>query len=321
MKGLYPISVLIIFICMVLFPLLSMNDPTPNASTPQTPQNPSTVDFGSFRILNTETEKVTEISARDYCIGVVLAEMPAEYEVEALKAQSVVAYTYAKYKANIRKNENYDITDTHLSDQAFLWEQTAKDRFGESYKAYYKKVSSAVDSVLGQMITYNGQPILAACHSISGGRTESAENIWGGSYPYLQPVESVGDVLNPDYLSEVTLTPDEMSLKLKSLSVTAEGSADTWFKNFKKTDSGTVLTVNVCDHEVKGSDLRTALGLRSSNFDLELKDGNFHLAVRGYGHGVGMSQYGAQFMAEQGSSYTEILGWYFTNCQLAQQTK
>ncbi|MBO5746326.1 MAG: stage II sporulation protein D [Clostridia bacterium] len=318
MKGLYPISVLIIFICMVLFPLLSMNDPTPSASGPQAPQSSPTADVGGFRILNTETEKVTEISARDYCIGVVLAEMPAEYEIEALKAQSVVAYTYAKYKANIRKNEKYDVTDTYLSDQAFLWEQEARDRFGENYQAYYKKVSSAVDSVLGQMITYDGQPILAACHSISGGRTESAEKIWGGSYPYLQPVESVGDVLNPDYLSEVTLTPDEMSSKLKEISVTTEGSADGWFSEFKKTDSGTVLTANVCGHEIKGSDIRTALGLRSSNFDLELKDGNFHLAVRGYGHGVGMSQYGAQFMAEQGSTYTEILGWYFTNCRLAQ---
>lgn len=318
MKGLYPISVLIIFICMVLFPLLSMSAPTVPDKPPTLSDNTPSENDETFRILNTDTEKVTTVTAKDYCVGVVLAEMPAEYNIEALKAQTVVAYTYAKYKAALRVNEKFDLTDSHQTDQAFIWESEAKERFKENYVTYLKKVTSAVESVLGQILTYNGQPILAACHSISGGKTESAEALWGGSYPYLQPVESVGDVSNPDYISELTLTVDEMKEKLTSLNITVSGETGEWFKDFKKTDSGNVLSVNICGFEINGADLRSTFGLRSQNFDLQSNDGSFIFTVRGYGHGVGMSQYGAQFMAEQGSNYKEILGWYFTDCALAQ---
>lgn len=318
MKGIYPISFAVLFICTVLFPLFSMNDTTltppssQNTSSTQPPQNDET-----FRMYLTEEKKTITVTARDYCIGVVSAEMAAEYETEALKAQAVVAYTYAKYKANLRKNEDYDITDTHLYDQAFLSADEAKEHFKDNYDKYTEKITAAVDAVLGQTITHNGKPILAVCHSISGGKTEAATDIWGGEYPYLKPVESVGDVLSPNYLSEVTVSSDDMAKALKTLNIPAEGEPSKWIGEIKRSDSGTVLKIKLCGTELKGSDLRTALSLRSANFDVEYSDGGFKFTVRGYGHGVGMSQYGAQFMALQGSTYKEILKWYYTDCEVS----
>lgn len=319
MKGIYLWSVIIIFVAMVLFPLFSMDKTeahTPDTSD-TTSQPPDDGDAESFRMYLTEEEKIISITARDYCIGVVSAEMAAEYEVEALKAQAVVAYTYAKYKANLKKDKDYDITDTHTSDQAFLSVEEAKERFKDNYDKYTEKITAAVDAVLGQTITHNGKPILAVCHSISGGRTESATNMWGGEYPYLQPVESVGDVLNPNYLTEVTVSADEMAKALKTLDISAEGDTSKWIGEVKRSDSGTVLTVKICGTDVKGSKLRSALSLRSANFDVEYSDKKFKFTVRGYGHGVGMSQYGAQFMALQGSTYKEILKWYYTDCEVS----
>lgn len=317
MKGIYLWSVVLIFICMVLLPLFSMDKATIPNNQSQPPDPPHTENVESFRMYLTEEDKIVNITARDYCIGVVLAEMAAEYELEALKAQSVVAYTYAKYKSNLRKDEDYDITDTSKKDQAFLSVEKAKERFGDNYNKYVEKVTSAVDSVLGQTILYDGKPILAACHSISGGKTESATDIWGGEYPYLMPVESVGDVLNPKYLTEVTVSTDDMKSALKTLEITTDKDPSKWFDNLNRTDSGTVLKLTACGTEIKGSELRTALGLRSANFDIAYSNGNFKFTVRGYGHGVGMSQYGAQFMALQGSSYQEIIKWYYTDCEIS----
>ncbi len=317
MKGIYIPSVILIFICMVLFPLLSMNKtvlpPLPDSTSSVTD---SKKEGETLRVLVTETDKVTEMTARDYVIGVVLAEMAAENEPEALKAQAVVAYTYALYKAELNKAEAYDLTDSSKSDQAFLSPEKAKERFGDNYSKYLEKITQAVSSVEGQIITYDGKPILASCHSISGGKTESAEVLWGGKYPYLKPVESAGDVLNPKYLSEVALSSDEMKAKLSNLNITAEGERDKWLTDIKRSDSGYVLTLKAIGTEIKGSDLRTALGLRSTNFDVEVTESGFKFTVRGYGHGVGLSQSGAQFMALQGSSYTDILNWYYTDCKI-----
>lgn len=318
MKGIYLVLASIIFITSVLFPLFSMRDTTqPPSSLPQ--QTTSDNQDGSdatLRVLFTQDNTIKNVSVTDYVTGVVLAEMPAEYDEEALKAQAVVAYTYAQYKANLRKNEDYDVTDSHQSDQAFLTETKAKERFGDAYQGYLDKVSSAVKAVKGITITYNKKPILASCHSISSGKTESAEVIWGGNYPYLKPVESVGDLLSPNYLSEVTVTLDEMKKALKTLDISPEGDAATWFQDMNLSDSGTVVTLKIGKKEIKGSGLRSALGLRSANFSVQYADSQFKFTVRGYGHGVGMSQYGAQFMALQGSSYEDILNWYYTDCEI-----
>ncbi len=319
MKGISLALSSVVFITSVLFPLFSMRDTVKSPSPPSSQQSPTddkTENEETLRVLFTEDNAIKTVTVTEYVTGVVLAEMPAEYEPEALKAQAVVAYTYALYKADLRKKEDYDVTDSHQSDQAFLTETEAKERFGNSYQKYLDKVSAAVGEVKGIKITYDGKPILASCHSISSGKTESAEVIWGGKYPYLKPVESVGDLLSPDYLSKASFSADELKTALESLDLDLDSDASKWLGKITRSDSGTVLTVNIGKKDIKGSALRSALKLRSSNFDVEYSDKKFNFTVRGYGHGVGMSQYGAQFMALQGSDFEEILNWYYTDCKI-----
>ena len=145
MKGIYITSIIIIFIAMVLFPLIAMNDTVLPSPTPSSPVEPSNDGEKSetLRVLDVEADKVIEMTAKDYVIGVVSAEMAAEYEIEALKAQAVVAYTYALYKKNSRKGENYDVTDTSAKDQAFLSVDEAKQRFGDNYQKYTDKTGQS----------------------------------------------------------------------------------------------------------------------------------------------------------------------------------
>ena len=316
MKGIYITSIIIIFIAMVLFPLISMNETVLPSPAPSSPTEPSAdgKQPETLRVLDVKTDKVIEMTVKDYVIGVVSAEMAAEYDIEALKAQAVVAYTYALYKKNLRKNETYDVTDTSAKDQAFLSVGEAKERFGDNYQKYTDKITSAVNAVEGKKITYNGKPILACCHSISGGKTESAELLWGGSYPYLMPVESAGDVLSSGYLSEVTVSKDDFKTALKDLEINFKGEPDKWITDINRSNSGYILSLKICGTELKGSKIRSALKLRSTNFDVSITDDTFKFSVRGYGHGVGMSQYGAQYMALQGSTYEDIIKWYFTGC-------
>ena len=316
MKGIYITSMSIVFLCMVLFPLLSMKDTV----IPSSPDASSGGSSGSgeetIRLYLTSEDKVVNIPFEDYVKGVVAAEMSADNNAEALKAQAVAAYTFAYRRKEMRTAEKYDVSDSYATDQAYLSDASAKEKWGDSYDVNMKKISDAADAVKGQLIKYNGEPILAVYHSISGGKTESAENVWGEAYPYLVPVESVGDVLSPNYLSTVTFTADEIKTAMSELGITFSENAAEWFGEKKCSDSGTVLTLPVCGTEVKGTDIRAALGLRSANFDVSFSEDSFTFTVRGYGHGVGMSQYGAQFMAQQGSTYEEILCWYYPGCQI-----
>ncbi len=317
MKGIY-ISVLgVMFLSSVLFPLLSMGETVIPIDNNQSVQSENTINTSGdvFRVLISETEKVETVSAVDYICGVVAAEMPASYESEALKAQAVAAYTFACHRREYRKDKEYDVTDT-VADQAYISPERQKQKWGESYEEYSSKIKAAVDSVFGQILTYDGKPILAAYHSISGGKTEAAANVWGDGYPYLQTVESVGDVLSPDYLSTVSVAADDFSAAAERLGVKIDGEAKDWISDKVTSESGTVLSLKICGTEVTGKNLRKELGLRSANFDVSFADGKFNFTVRGYGHGMGMSQYGAQFMALQGSSYTEILNWYYPEAKL-----
>ncbi len=318
MKGIYISAIVILFLCSTLFPLLSLDKANiVAAETPVTEDKPllQPSEQESFRVLREDTGEVEEIGVIDYICGVVAAEMPAEYEPEALKAQAVAAYTFACHRKAARQDKDYDVTDT-VSDQAYISPDEQREKWGDGYDEYSQKIRAAVESVKGQLLTFEGKTILAAYHSISGGKTEAAVNVWGEGYPYLQSVESVGDVLSPNYLNTFVFTEDEIKAKLADKGVNFSGGADGWFKDKKTSDSGTVLSIKVCGTELKGKDIRKALGLKSANFDVAFADGKFTFTVRGYGHGMGMSQYGAQFMALQGSSYTEILNWYYPKATL-----
>ena len=270
---------------------------------------------GVFKVMNTEDGKVTEMPVEDYIIGVVSAEMPALYEEEALKAQAVAAFTFASQRKNENASKEYDITNNHTVDQSFITKEEMKKKWGEDYETHYEKIKTAVKAVSGYMVCFDKKPIVAVYHAISSGKTEDSKDIWGDEFPYLKPVLSEGDKLNKDYLSEVLFTPEEIRNKL---STDAEFSGDEsgYFGKPTRTDSGVVKEIAVCGKKLTGARIRTLLDLRSSNFSIEFKEGKYCFSVLGYGHGVGMSQSGANYMAKQGSNFKEILTHYYTGCEV-----
>lgn len=312
MKNLYGYLSVFLSLALLLFPLIPGQGSQAVPTISNTPVSKSEETF--FRIKNSESGEISNISAKDYIIGVVSAEMPALYSEEALKAQAVAAYTYALYKQQETKKEDYDLTDNHTTDQSYITQDLCREKWGDKYEEYSNKIASAVDSVFGKTVTFEGKYALTVYTAISGGKTESAATVWEKDIPYLTPVESVGDLLCPDYLSSVSLSAQEIIEKLPEIKDIPHTS---WFASPNYSDSGTVINMTFGEKVIKGSVIRSALGLKSANFDVKYENDVFVFTVRGYGHLVGMSQYGANYMALQGSKYDEILKWYYKGCTIS----
>lgn len=310
---------LVILSVMLILPLAALESPKETAvqtaahilEIPKAKQAVSE----TFRICDISSDTVTEMKSADYIFGVVAAEMPALYEKEALKAQAVAAYTYACVKKAENSDKSYDLTTDPSIDQSFITKEEAEKRWGEKSGEYSEKIKSTISEADGYMVTYENKPILAVYHAISSGMTESCEEVWGKNLPYLKPVASPGDKLAPEYVSKAEFSEEDVKTKLAEL-CTVGGEAKDFFGNVKKTQSGTVKTLTVCGKEVTGAALRSLFGLRSANFDVVYGDGLFTFTVYGYGHGVGMSQYGANYMAKQGSGFKEILCCYYSGCKV-----
>ena len=318
MKNIYIGTVIILAIVMLTFPLLASKEHTPqgnNSVTTNTTPLDNNTNYETIKVYMSEANEVKIFNMEDYLFGVVAAEMPALYSDEALKAQAVAAYTYALYKTNQNALENYDITDNFQTDQAFITVDKAREKWGEDADTYENKIRNAVKSVKGKKLTYNGSPILSVYHAISSGKTESAFDIWGGSYDYLVSVDSVGDKLSPNYMTTAEFHLDDLKSKLSTL-CEFSGDAKDYFGEIIRTESGSVRTVNICGNAVSGSSIRAALDLRSANFEVAFSEGKFIFTVIGYGHGIGMSQYGAHYMAMQGKTYEEILIHYYKGCEI-----
>jgi stage II sporulation protein D len=286
---------------------------------------PGEIDSGeTIRVLLSGT--VTEMSMSDYLQGVVRAEMPASFQQQALCAQAVAARTYTLYKTLSGGNhgDTADVCDDPTCCQAYLSREQAAANWGDSAQRCEAKVENAVSMTDGETILYGGTPILAVFHSSSAGRTKSAGEVWTKDLPYLQSVESPekGDQI-PNYYSTLTLTADEFSRKFLAAYPQADLSGDCtgWVRDLTITEGTNVDTVTVGGVRVRGSEMRTIFSLRSASFELEAGDGQLTFYVTGYGHGVGMSQYGANEMAAQGSTWQEILQHYYTGVTLAQWTK
>ena len=247
--------------------------------------------------------EVINLSITDYLIGVVAAEMPASFDIEALKAQSVVARTYT-YKLI---EYGRDLTDD-VSTQVYKSNAELKNIWGANYNKYYEKVSSAVRSTGNEVIKYNGTLIDAVYHSTSNGYTEDSINVWGNSYPYLKTVTSPWDTSTTSFLRSTDISYDIISKKLNT-NVTPTSSIVIDSRN----ESGRVSKIIIDNNSYTGVELRNLLGLRSADFDIDMKDNVITFTTRGYGHGVGMSQYGADKMAKAGYSYKQILNYYYTN--------
>ena len=228
--------------------------------------------YGTINLLHADTGEVEQVELDAYLCNVVSAEMPADFELEALKAQAIVARTYTIYKVNNKKHDNADICDDSACCQAWISKEDRLARWDESLReSNWSKIEQAVQSTKGKIITYENQPINAFFHSNSGGKTELPINVWGGSgYPYLQTVETAGEEGYSQYASEVTLSQQELLEKLKTkyedISIDFANSDD--IKILEYTDGDRVKTVKFGNHNLSGVEVRTLLGLRSANFSI-----------------------------------------------------
>ena len=258
----------------------------------------------------------------DYLWRVVAAEMPASFEPEALKAQAVTARTYTLYKRSIGVNPNHPDADVCADInccQAYLDPDKAAANWGDSAQTYTEKIAQAVSSTDGQAILYDGAPIDAVFFSSAAGRTLSSVEVWGGSVPYLESVESPEGEEVPNYRTTVEVPAEEFRTTFLAQYPQADlsGEASEWFGETVPTSSGGVETMSVGGVTVKGTALRTLFGLRSASFTVEAEGDQVVFSVTGYGHGVGMSQYGANALAKEGKSYLDILTHYYTGVTVA----
>ena len=248
----------------------------------------------------------------EYLVGVVLCEMPADFEFEALKAQAVVARTYTlRRQQNDKKHQQADVcTDSGCCQGYITKEQYIKN--GGKQESI-DKIQSAVEETASQVLYYNGTLIEATYFSCSGGMTENAAAVWGGTVPYLLAKESPGEEGAAYYTETIQLTTTDFCNKLGR---NLEGNPGTWIQSVTYTDGGGVDFMRICGVDYKGTELRTMLGLRSTAFIVSIVGNTVTITTKGFGHRVGMSQYGADAMAVNGSNYEEILLYYYTGVTL-----
>ena len=276
--------------------------------------------YGTINLLHKCTGQVEQVNLDDYLCNVVSAEMPATYETEALKAQAIVARTYTVYKILNKKHDNADICDDSKCCQAWISKEDRLNRWEESQRNNnWDKICKCVNDTKGQIITYNNQPIDAFFHSNSGGVTEVPVNVWGGTgYPYLQSVQTSGEEAYTQYASEVVFTQEELLNKLKEKynDISIDFANDDDIKILEFTESTRVKTIKFGNHNLSGVEARTLLGLKSTNFEISKENNNIKFSVKGYGHGVGMSQTGADSMAKQGNNAENIIKHFYTGVEV-----
>lgn len=267
-----------------------------------------------------ESGETEEMTLAEYLWRVVAAEMPATFEKEALKAQAVCARTYTLWKMGRGGHEGADLCDSSACCQAYTTHEEAAARWGDLTGAYSDRIAAAVKDTDGQLILYEGAPIQAVFFSSSVPSTEDAAEVWGSSLPYLVPVSSPEGEEVPNYRSTVILTAEELRglVEQSGMGVSLSGSPSGWLGNVRYNASGRVAELTVGGITVSGGAARTLFGLRSACFEVTEKDGVFTFSVTGYGHGVGMSQYGANAMAKEGSDWEEIIGHYYTGITVQQ---
>ena len=261
-----------------------------------------------FRVKISEDE-IAEINCDEYILGCIAGEMPLNYNDEALKAQGIAAYTFALYKRQFSKND-YDITADYNIDQTFLTDEQLKQKWGDDYSQNRQRLEKLVKSIKGKWLCFEGKPALCVYHAVSCGVTYSAKDVWGTEVPYLKSVDSSYDKLSKDYLSVTELSKKDFC-KIIGL----RANSDISKIKIENDKSGRVRKISFDEKSFNSSDFAKKLGLKSQNFEIETKD-NVVIKTYGYGHGVGMSQYGANCLANGGSSYKEILHHYYSGCSI-----
>lgn len=315
------------YVALFLFFALPRTPDQPSEDTPpeespavsalppaETPAVKPKTECAPVTVLIDGTPTVTDMT--DYLTGVVAAEMPALFETEALKAQAVAARTYALYCAG--KHADADVCTDPGCCQAWISPEKMRENWGENYGSNYEKIRSAVESTAGEYLIYEGEPIFAAFHSSSCALTEDSGAIWN-ALPYLVSVTSPesSDTV-PNYVTAVQCSPLDFRDTVLSACPEADfsGEESGWIGQTARDGSGRVESVTLGGVNVRGTELRRLFSLRSTAFTLEYTEGVFIFSVTGFGHGVGMSQYGANTMAARGEVYTAILAHYYPQTEV-----
>ncbi len=308
---------LILAAAMILVPLITMQQSETAAPADKTEAEGYD---GYISVMKSEDGAVEELPERDYLIGVLAAEADLTYHDEALKAQAVASYTYALYIKNYSDSdalEGADISDNPDTHQGYLSEAERKEKWGDSFDKYEKKAGEVVDSVLGEVIYYKGKPAMTVYHNLNNGKTQSSVTVWGKEAEYLSEVESPGDKLSTDYSVTVAFTYDDFEKRIETIDgVKLEKSKQNRIGEVKKNGSGYVESVEVCGNRISSADFRTVLDLKSCCFSIDTSEEKIKITTYGNGHMVGMSQYGADYMARQGADYREILLHYYRKTEI-----
>ena len=323
-------TALILLLLFFLLPFLFIHSGPPGGGTPQAtlPIDRTVVSPVPSGPLDTETELkvlLPDGTAETMCMGdylwrVVAAEMPASFEPEALKAQAVAARTYAMRRIGHAPaaHPDADVCTDHTCCQAYITPEAAAANWGDDAPVYTAKIKAAVADTDGVVARYDGQLIDAVFFSSAAGRTVDAVEVWGNAVPYLTGVESPEGEEVPNYHSTVQVTAEEFRVKFLAAHPDAklEGAPSGWFGSVAHNSAGGVESIAVGGVSVSGGEMRTLFALRSTSFTLSVEGDTVTFSVTGYGHGVGMSQYGANALAKAGRTYEDILKWYYTGITL-----
>lgn len=320
MKKLLAWAVMLVLVLVIVVPMLVVGIHTRDSKLDRSGTQVKGEDV-MIKVYFHEQKKIVTMSLEEYIKGVVAAEMPAEFELEALKAQAIAARTYAVKNmtmyggSGLADQPGADVSTDYRQSQAWLDEAKLRERWGSNYDRFWSKISQAVEETRGQVATYNGELIQAVFHSTSGERTASAKEVWGFDYPYLISVPCKWDQKSPRYhdKKEFSLAEVEQLLGPETQVVAAmQNGSGGATQILNTTESGRVGQVRIGSKVMSGADVREKLDLRSNNFSVEIKDGKMVFNTIGYGHGVGMCQYGANGMAKEGMDYRQIITTYYT---------
>ncbi len=279
-----------------------------------------------IRVYLHEQDRIVEMNLEEYVKGMVAAEMPAEFDLEALKAQAVAGRTYAVKQmamfggSGLADRPGADVSTDHRQSQAWLSTLQLRERWGPfNFDRYWAKIGQAVEETRGLIVTYNGEPINAVFHSTSGERTASAKEVWGYDFPYLQSVVCAWDKKSPRLSDrkEYSFAELEQRLGAEAAVVAAAQGGGAVAQVLERTESGRVAQAKVGSKTFTGFDLRQKLELRSTNFTVEPLAGKVVFKTTGYGHGVGLCQYGANGLAKEGRDFRAILTYYYSGVKIA----
>ncbi|MBM7615136.1 stage II sporulation protein D [Alkaliphilus hydrothermalis] len=327
MKGIF-FTILLLIISTLLIPLLIVTTFELDIPLRDKPIQQQTIESDlKIKVLNHKTNEVMDLNLEEYVTNVVAAEVPASFEVETLKAQAVAARSYALWKMMRFKDQpnpdhpEADLCTDHNHCQAWLSKEELREKHNRLWMySYWPKIQEAVEETRGIIMTYNMQPVEPLYHSTSGGRTENSEDVFSTAMPYLKSVSSPYEERAPYLIDTKKVSIKEFIKGTKVLNDTVklkEKDIDSQIKILDRSAGGSVKRIEIGGVEFRGSDIRRILGLRSSNFTYDIKGDHITFTTRGYGHGVGMSQWGANGMAERGHTYEEILKHYYQGITLS----